>query len=284
MNDPRTLLIIASLLLAFAVYALLRYGIGPLRAWLRDQERAYDTVLRKQLLLDVDPRTAMAAQAGLVTLGLLFGYAIAGSVISGVLVAIFCYFLPYIIVKHLERKRRETLDLQLVDGLVTLASGVRAGLNLVQAIELLVQNHKGPIQQEFGQLLREYQMGMDLNQAMRNSAARIGSPLYRLTFTAIEMHRVRGGDTGESLDRIADSIREIRRLEGKLDALTAQGRTQAWMMAVMPLVFLGILYMIMPDSVSLLFTRTIGKVILVGVVITIVIAFAWIKRIMSVDI
>jgi tight adherence protein B len=119
---------------------------------------------------------------------------------------------------------------------------------------------------------------------MRNASDRIGSPLYRLTFTAIETHRIRGGDLAESLDRIADSIRDIQRLEGKLDALTAQGRSQAMMMAVMPLVFLGILYLINPEGVVLVFTTSIGNILLLLVALLIGLAFVWIRRIMAIDI
>ena len=184
----------------------------------------------------------------------------------------------------MEQKRRSKLEVQLVDGLTTLASGVRAGLTLVQSMDLLVQNMRGPIQEEFAQLLREYQMGVDLNQAMRNASNRIASPLYRLTFTAIEMHRVRGGNAGESLDRIAESVREIHRLEGKLDALTSQGRAQAWMMAGMAGVFIVMYYFIAPESVGLLFTNAWGRIILLAVVFLIVTGFLWIQRILDVDI
>ncbi len=151
-------------------------------------------------------------------------------------------------------------------------------------MELLLEHHRGPIRQEFAQLLREYQMGMDLNQAMRNASNRIGSPLYRLTFTAIEMHRLRGGDTAQSLERIADSVREIDRLEGKLDALTSQSRTQATMMAVMPIVFIVLLWMIDPEGIEQLFTHSLGRIMLLIVVALIVGAFLWIRRIMAVDV
>jgi len=284
MNDPNTIRVLASLLAAVAAYLLVRHGPAPIRAWLAQQEQSYDIVLRRQLLMDVSPRTVLIGIALLVAVAFLFGYALSESIVIALALAVGAYFVPYLVIRHMEQKRREKLEMQLVDALTTLASGVRAGLNLVQAFELLEQNHTGPIKQEFGAILREYQMGMDLNQAMRNASDRINSPLYRLTFTAIEMHRVRGGDTGQSLDRIADSIRDIQRLEGKLDALTAQGRTQATMMAVMPLVFLAILYLIMPEQVSLLFTDNLGRLILLGVVITIVLGFLWIRKIMSVDI
>jgi len=192
--------------------------------------------------------------------------------------------LPVMIVRHLAQKRKKKLELQLVDGITSLASGVRAGLTLIQSMELLVANQKGPIQQEFAQLLREYQMGVDLNQAMANTSNRIGSGNYRLLFTAVEMHRLRGGNTGESLDRIAESIREIQRLEGKLDAITAQGRAQAWMMAIAPVFIVGIYWMIDPEGADSMLTEPTGKIIMLGAALLILIGYLWIRKIMAVDI
>ena len=273
-----------SLLAAAAAWVMVRHGLPAWRRWAADEEARYDRVLRRQLLMDIHPRTAVYLAAGAVVVAFLLGLALLGSLIAGLILAALAFFMPRLVVSHLEEKRRLRLDSQLVDALTTMASAVRAGLNLVQAMELLVGNHIGPVRQEFGQVLREYSMGRDLNECLHAASNRIGSPLYRLTFTAIEMHRLRGGDTGESLDRIADSIRDIQRLEGKLDAMTAQGRMQAWAMAAMPLAFLGILYLIEPAGVTLLFTTTVGKLLLLIIVALIVAGYLWIKRIMAVDI
>ena len=192
--------------------------------------------------------------------------------------------LPSAVVRHLAQKRSERLERQLVDGMTIMISAVRAGLNLGQAIELLVTNSAGPIKEEFSQLLREHQMGMDLNQAMRNASNRIGSSNYRLLFTALQMHHQRGGNLSQSLERLAESIREIQRLEGKLDAITAQGRAQARLMGLMPILIMGILYLIEPDGVRMLFTEPIGRLLLLVAVALIICSFLWIRRIMAVDI
>lgn len=281
--DPFLVRILSSILLFLAAAMIVRFGYAPVVRLLGRWEAGYDRALRRRLMLDVEPRQALVATfVGAAILGAFVGFVTANVFVGGV-VALVSLGLPYLIIRHLESKRLEQLDNQLVDGLVTLASSVRAGLTMVQAIELLVRNHTGPIQQEFSQLLREYELGADLNQAMRSAADRIGSPLYRLTFTAIATHRARGGDAAESLDRIAESVREIHRLEGKLDAITAQGRSQALMMAIMPVVFLGLLAMIDPSGVSLLFGEPIGRLILLGVVVLIVAGWWWIRRIMDVE-
>jgi len=275
--------VICSAMLLIGVVLMVRYGFTPGKAWIDKQQLYYDRVLCRQLLMDIEPRTAVWSHIGGVVLVLLLGIYLTG-VLLGIVLAAVAAFVPYFLIRHLETKRRQRLEVQLVDGLASMASGVRAGLNLVQSMQLLVTNQDGPIKQEFGQILREYEMGMDLNQAMRQASDRIGSQLYRLTFTAIEMHRLRGGDSGESMDRIAESIREIQRLEGKLDAITAQGRVQANMMAIMAVVIIVMMMVIFPDDTKMLFTMTEGRIILLLAVGLVTAGYLWIKKIMQVDI
>jgi tight adherence protein B len=281
---PHTTLLLASALTAISAFMFVRFGYAWSIAIALRQEQAYDRVLRQQLLIDIDPRTALTLSAGLVLFVGAFTYLATQSFLAGFFIAALTMLLPNLVVRHLETKRLLKLESQLVDGLTTLASAARAGLNLVQSMELLETNSIPPIKQEFGQLLREYRLGMDLNQAMQNTSNRIGSQLYRLTFTAIQMHRLRGGDTAQSLDRIADSIRDISRLEGKLDALTSQARYQASFMAAMPAVFLLLLWSIDPQGVGLLFSEPAGRMILLGVTVLIVTAFIWIRNIMAIEI
>lgn len=267
-----------------ATYLLVRHGYGWARAAIKKQERRYDMVLNRQLLLNVPPRTAMGLAAVGVTMLGLIGFLLGERWEYFLVAAGLGLFLPHMVITHIEQKRRQKLDEQLVNGITSLASGVRAGLTLVQSMELLVRNSTGPIKQEFQHLLREYGLGIDLHKAMQNTSERIGSAHYRLLFAAIEAHRQRGGDLGESLDRIAAAIREIQRLEGRLQTLTSQGRNQARMMGAMPLVILAMMYFIMPNETRTLFTEPWGRLILLGALGLIVIGFLWIRRIMSVNI
>lgn len=273
-----------SMIMALATYLGVVYGVPWLKDWLKRRELVYDRVLNQHLLLDISPKLAVAFSLILIVIGATIGFGATEDIVGMTLGGISGLALPPLLLKYLNNQRNEKLEAQLIDGITVLASGMRAGLNLGQSFELLVKNTQGPIHQEFGQLMREYQMGLDLTHAMHNAANRIGLQNYRLLFSALEMHRQRGGDTAQSLDRIADSVREIQRLEGKLDALTAKGRSQAWMMAVMPLVFLFMMLSIDPESTSLLFSEPFGRILLLVAAGMIGMAFLWIRKIMAVDI
>lgn len=259
-------------------------GLRPLGQVLLWREQQFDRVLRRQLLMDVSPRSATVASLVFVVVCGALGYLLVGSVVAVLLFAAIAAVVPSLVLRLLRRRRIKKLESQLVEGIHTLAAGVRAGLNLVQSLELVARDGPVPLRQEFAHLLREYEYGMPLDEAMENAAKRIGSGDFRLLFSALQTHRERGGDLGDTLDRIATSIREIQRLESRVQALTAEGRVTARVLAGFPAVVLGVLYLIDAAPVSLLFTDTLGKIILTAIVVLTVLSFLWIRRIVAIDI
>ena len=162
---------------------------------------------------------------------------------------------------------------------------MRAGLNLVQSMQLLAQDGPPPLRQEIAHLLREYEYGVPLEGAMDSAAARIGSGDYRLLFAALQTHRERGGDLGETLDRIGDSIREIQRLENRIKTLTAEGRATARWLGAMPLVVMAIIYfLVSPEGVVAMFSEGLGKLMILAIVALNLVGFLWIRKIVNVDI
>lgn len=284
MSDELVLHILVSAGLFLSVAMLVRLGVPEIGRMIHRLEARFDHVLNYQLLMGIKPRHAIygIVLAMLVAAG--FTWALLGSALGAIIAAVLVLALPNAVINYLEAKRRRRLERQIVDGITSLASGVRAGLTLVQSFQLLVQNSTGPIKQEFTHLLREYELGVDLNQAMVNASNRIGSSHYRLLFAAIAAHRTRGGDVSQSLDRITDSIREIQRLEGKLQTLTAQGRNQAWMMAGMAIVVMIILYFIDSEGMTQVLMRDSGRLILLIAGLFVLAGFLWIRKIMSVDV
>jgi tight adherence protein B len=280
--EPMT--IFGSVFILAATGVAVYIGLRPLKAWILRREHEYDLILRRALLLDIPPRMVTAG-TGMTMLVLGFvGYAVTRGVFGVLIGGAVGVFLPHALVRYLRRRRLNRLEQQLVGGIQTLASGVRAGLNLVQSMGLVGRDGPVPLRQEFAHLLREYEYGISLDEAMRNAADRIGSSDFRLLFAALHTHRERGGDLGETLDRIADSIREIQRLESRVKTLTAQGRATARWLGAMPAVIVGILYFIDPAGVQKLFVEPMGKLIVVGIVLLNVLGFLWIRKTVAIDI
>jgi tight adherence protein B len=277
-----TLLTSAALFVLAAIVGAAAYLPGG--QLIRRQERTFDRVLRHALLIDVSPRSmTIVTLVAIVLIGLAV-FVAAGSLTGALIAMALAALLPGRVLKSLRRRRVAKLEDQLVPAVQSLAAGVRAGLNLVQAMELIARDNPNPIRQEFAHLLREYEYGMPLDRAMSNAAERIGSGDFRLLFSALLTHRQRGGNLGQTLDKITKSIREIQRLEKRVQTLTAQGRATARWLGVMPLVVGGILFVIESSYIYTLLTDPVGKAIILGVGLLNLVGFLWIRKIMAIDI
>jgi tight adherence protein B len=165
-----------------------------------------------------------------------------------------------------------------------LANAVKSGQTLPQALAVVSAQTPPPLSQEFGLMVREYELGVALDRVLVNARERLGSKQFTLAVSALLVSREKGGDLPETLERIAAAMREINRLEEKVRIATAEGRKSARTMAAMPFVLGVMLYLMDPGSFSLLFTDVLGNVILAAAVALSVTAFLWIRRIVNVPV
>ena len=68
------------------------------------------------------------------------------------LLGYFGYKVPWMVITFLKRRRIKKYDEQLADGLIMMANSLRAGLTLVQALEIVSKEAKPPLSKEFGTL------------------------------------------------------------------------------------------------------------------------------------
>ena len=276
---------VASIVILVSTAVAVRIGAKPLGDLISRRERHYAQVIGGSLLMAIKPRSVTVISFIMIFVFAMIGYAITGEFLGVFCGIFFGLMLPTVLIKHLRQKRLERLNAQLVSGIQTLSSGVRAGLNLVQALELVARDGPSPLRQEFAHMVREYEFGIPLEGAMGNAAERIGSGDFGLLFAALLTHRERGGNLGETLDKICEAIREIQRLEHKVDSLTAQGRATARFLGAMPAVVLTMMYFLVDsEGVIRMFQTTPGKIILAAIVTLNILGFLWIKKIMDIDI
>ena len=274
---------------AFGAVLGLRPMVGRLLA--RQEERFHEA-LAEMFLFDVSSRQLTFATVGAATVAGAFFALVAGHTgVTGIgIVGAFAvgmvlgFWVPRLVIFVLQRRRRDRLNEQLVDGLVTLANGMRAGLNLVQSMQLIEQNTQPPLSQEFGLMLREFEHGTSVDEVLRRAARRIKLHHYKLLFAAMETARRRGGNLPETLDRLSESLREIVRLEEKVRSLTAQNRLSARMMGFMPFVVAVIYYLIEPDWVRVLWAEPWGLLLLAAAVFLNIVGFLWIRKIVTFEI
>jgi tight adherence protein B len=207
-----------------------------------------------------------------------------GNLIFGVLISVFLIAAPWYLLRRMAERRRQKIEDQLADAMVTLAGAVRAGLSLAQAMEILAAQCPHPIKTEFHQIVAEYNLGKPLEQTLTEAKERLRSENFALFAAAMLASYESGGRLNETVERIAHSVLELQRLERKVISETAQARKAAVYMAVAPAFILLAYWFVDPVNTVLLFTTTFGHLLLAAAFVLDVAAYVWARRILSPDI
>jgi tight adherence protein B len=178
--------------------------------------------------------------------------------VLGTAFAIGGWTLPKIIVKNMWEARCSKITNQMVDGMTIMANGVRSGLSVPQSMERIVQNIPGPLAQEFSLILKQIQLGRSVEEALTEFSERIPRPDVHMFVTSVNILKETGGNMAETFETITTTIRERQKIEKKIEALTAKGKTQAIFATSVPFVLLLIFFAVDPTYVMPLFTKPLG--------------------------
>jgi tight adherence protein B len=175
-------------------------------------------------------------------------------------------------------------DSTLPDALTVLASSLRAGHSLLQAVDHVAQEADEKTAREWHELVRQTQLGIPVEDAIEAMTSRIGSrELQWISLVARVQHQV-GGNMAEMFDIVADTVRQRYRLSAQVHALTAQGRMTRWVLTIAPFALGGILAVMSPAYINVFVGSKIGVAMMVAGVCLIAVGSVWIKKIVEFEV
>ncbi|MBI5360180.1 MAG: type II secretion system F family protein [Planctomycetes bacterium] len=206
------------------------------------------------------------------------------SIVIGLIAGVGGLFAPRLVLKFMKSRRDRRFREQLSDALVGMGNSLKAGFSLFQAFELIQREMGPPISQEFRILVQELKFGMPMEEALQNLNKRMPSEDIDLVVSAITIAKDVGGNLTETFDNIAFTIRERQKMEGRIKALTSQGKMQGTLMCILPfLVALGVNY-VNPTLMDPMFHTMAGWMLLGAVIVLELLGIYFIKKIITIDV
>lgn len=166
--------------------------------------------------------------------------------------------LPQAVIRWLWQRRIRRFEDQLLDALAFLSNGLRSGLSLVQCLDMVVEELDGPISEELGLVVAEQRVGVPLEEALLRLEERVGTEDVTILVTSIHILRQAGGNLSETFETIAHTIRERKKVAGRIRSLTSQGVAQAAIVTAMPFVLAFVLWTFDHALVARLWTTRLG--------------------------
>jgi tight adherence protein B len=212
------------------------------------------------LFVELSRKRVLLLHAAGPLLGACLGASVVG--IPGLLVGLGVGFLaPKLVVRVVAWNRTRRFRAQLVDALLVLSSSLRAGLSLLQSLEVLSEESPPPMSQEIGLLTKETRMGLSLEEALRRLQQRMPLDELYLVVTAMLVARETGGDVTRVFAQLVETIRERHKIKERIKTLTTIPRLQGWLMAAIPFIFGSFAVKINPNYFEILIRDPVGQTV-----------------------
>ena len=159
-----------------------------------------------------------------------------------------------------------------------MASSLRAGFGLLQAVDAVARESEAPTSEEFRRLVTESHLGRDLSESLAAMAERVHNEDFSWVVQAIEIHRTVGGDLAEVLDNVSTTIRDRNRIRRQIDALSGEGRLSAMVLFLLPLGMIVVLQVVNPGYLGELTGSSLGQVLIAIGAGLMIVGGLWLRR------
>ena len=159
----------------------------------------------------------------------------------------------------LKARRAKKLTSQFADAVDIIVRGVKSGLPLTECLRIIAKESPAPLSTEFEALSDNISMGTTLEKALEKFYHRVPLPEVNFFVTVLSIQSKSGGNLSEALGNLSAIIRSRKMMREKVKAMSSEAKASAGIIASLPFVVTGLVYMTSPDYISDLWTTSTGR-------------------------
>lgn len=189
--------------------------------------------------------------------------------------------LPRWILAFLTKRRQKKFTLEFANAIDVIIRSVRSGLPTNEALKICAKEMPEPVAGEFSKLVESLKVGVTLEQALKRMYDAM--PTAEVAFFAIVMtiQQKSGGNLSEALSNLSGVLRDRKRLQGKIKAMSSEAKASAMIIGSLPIAVMGLVYVTTPDYIKLLFTERMGNIMLAACAFWMATGIAVMKKMIS---
>ncbi len=238
---------------------------------LKEIERKQDEVKAKPTLsamleqadwnIDVRMFFMITAGLGVVAMAAFFilGYSWYVAIAAGFAVG---FGLPRWLLGFTISRRKKAFIKEFANAIDVIVRGVKAGLPLNECLKIISAESGEPVGPEFKQIVEGLKVGVTLEDGLKRMYDRMPVPEVNFFQIVLTIQQKTGGNLSEALGNLSAVLRDRKRLQGKIQALSSEAKASAGIIGSLPIIVMGLVYMTTPQYISLLFTERFGNFLL----------------------
>lgn len=200
------------------------------------------------------------------------------------LLAAGCASLPTAYLFRCRSRRLLQFESQLPDALDMMSRALRAGHAFLNTLKMVGDEMQGPVADEFRITFDEINYGFSMPDAMGSLAERVPLTDLRFFVLSVLIQRETGGNLSEVLGNISALIRARLKLMGQVRVLSAEGKLSAWILSLLPFVLAGVINLVNPGFMKILWEDPMGLKMLWGMLVMMVLGVLWMRHIIRIHV
>jgi tight adherence protein B len=191
--------------------------------------------------------------------------------------------LPILKVQFDRNKRMARFEEQFPEALDTITRALKAGHPFSETLNLVGTEMDAPIAVEFEATFNDLNYGSDARTALLNLLERVPSVSVMAFVSSVLIQRESGGNLAEILAKLSAVIRSRFRFQRRVRTLSAEGRMSAWILALVPFVLFAGLYLTTPSYLEMLTSDPLGRQLISGAFVLLIIGLFWMRRVIRIQ-
>lgn len=163
-------------------------------------------------------------------------------------------FLPHWWIGRLINKRIAQFNAKFPDALELLTRGLRSGLPIAETLGIVSSEVPGPVGEEFKLITERIKIGRSMEQALQETADRLGTPEFQFFVITLSIQRETGGNLAETLSNLATVLRQRAQMKLKIRAMSSESKASAYIIGSLPFLVFAMICYINFDYMSPFFT------------------------------
>jgi tight adherence protein B len=158
--------------------------------------------------------------------------------------------LPHMAVGHLIKKRINKFTVRFPDAIELLVRGLRAGLPISETLGVVASEIPDPVGEEFRTIVDKMKIGRTMEQALQETADRLGTAEFQFFCITLAIQRETGGNLAETLSNLADVLRKRAQMKLKIKAMSSESKASAYIVGSLPFIVFGLIWFINNDYMA----------------------------------
>jgi tight adherence protein B len=213
-------------------------------------------------------------------LGLILGQSLpvaAGIAFAG------AFGMPRWLLSYLKKRREAKFLKEFPDAVDIIVRGVKAGLPLLDCMKMIAAEAPEPLKSEFRNIIETQAIGIPLGEACAKLYERTPVPEANFFGIVVSIQQKAGGNLSETLGNLSRVLRDRKKMKAKIQAMSMEAKASASIIGALPVAVMTLVYITSPNYISLLFSESLGHVMLAGSVIWMTMGVLVMKKMINFD-